>query len=496
MSMLSSFVEAAQTIFTGEPILWLVVGVLFGIIVGSLPGIGGSLGMALVLPLTLPLDGVNAIILLVSIYSGAMYGGSIAAILLNAPGTSAAAATTLDGYPLSRQGKAVTALAMSATASTIGGFITIILLILISPFLVQMVLLFGSPEYFLISLLGISMIAIVARGSLLKGIVSGTFGLLIATIGIAPMVPQQRYTFGNFLLYDGISFVAALIGLFAIAEMINLAGEEGGVAKTSAKLSGSIRPGITSVLQRPLLVLKSSLIGMGIGAVPGAGSTVSTFVSYAEALRSSKDSDDFGNGSHEGVIAAETANNATISGSLIPTFSFGIPGSGSTAVLLGGLIMHGLQPGPNLFSSDLAITYSVFIALFLGNFIILAVGLTFISRMGYLTKVDTDIIIPIIIVLAVVGSYLLRVNWLDVFSVFFLGIIGYYMKKYNYSVIAFVLGIVLGPIAEENLARSLVLSDGSLMIFVSKPLSLLIVIAIIALTLGPLIKNQRDRRAA
>jgi putative tricarboxylic transport membrane protein len=192
------------------------------------------------------------------------------------------------------------------------------------------------------------------------------------------------------------------------------------------------------------------------------------------------------------VISAEVANNATISGSLIPTFSFGIPGSASTAVLLGGLIMHGLQPGPNLFSSDLAITYSVFIALFLGNFIILGIGLTLISRMGLLTKVDTDIIIPTIIVLAIVGSYLLRVNWLDVGTVFLLGVIGYYMKKYNYSVIAFVLGLVLGPIAEENLARSLALSNGSLAIFVNEPLSLLIVIIIIVMTLGPILNQFRE----
>lgn len=492
MTMLATFSEAIQTIFTGDPLLWLAIGIIFGIIVGSLPGIGGSLGMALVLPLTLPLSGINAIILLVSIYSGAMYGGSISAILLNAPGTSAAAATTLDGYPLSRRGQAVTALVMSATASTIGGFISIALLILISPFLVEMVLLFGSPEYFLISLLGISMIAIVARGSLLKGIIAGMFGLLIATIGIAPMIPQQRYTFENFLLYDGISFVAALIGLFAIAEMINLAGEKGGVAKGEVELRGSIMPGIKSVFKKPKLVIKSSLIGMGIGAVPGAGSTVSTFVSYAEALRSSKDPDSFGEGNHEGVISAEVANNATISGSLIPTFSFGIPGSASTAVLLGGLIMHGLQPGPNLFSSDLAITYSVFIALFLGNFIIFGIGLTFISRMGLLTKVDTDIIIPTIIVLAVVGSYLLRVNWLDVGTVFALGVIGYYMKKYHYSIIAFILGIVLGPIAEENLARSLALSNGSLEILVNKPLSLLIVIIIIVMTFGPILNQLRE----
>lgn len=487
--MLEALNEAFGTILTGEPLLWLTVGILIGIFVGALPGIGASLGMALILPLTVPIGGTNAIILLVSIYSGGMYGGSIAAILLNAPGTSAAAATTLDGYPLSRQGQAVTALAMSAVSSTIGGFITIALLVLISPFLVQMVLMFGSSQYFLISLLGIAMIAIVARGSLVKGIVSGMFGLLIATIGIAPMIPQQRYTFGEPMLFDGISFVAALIGLFAIAEMINLAGEEGGVAQTGVEITGSIGEGIRSVISKPYLVVKSSLIGMGIGSVPGAGSTVSTFVSYAEALRSSDDPDSFGTGSHEGLIAAESANNATIPGSLIPTFSFGIPGSGATAVLLGALIMHGLQPGPNLFSADLDITYAVFIALFLGNFIILFVGLTFISRMGYLTKIDTDIIIPIIIVLAVTGGFLLRINWIDVLTVFGLGIIGYYMKQYNYSIIAFVLGIVLGPIAEENLARSLTLSNGSLMIFVNDPLSLIIVIAIVALTIGPAIRG-------
>ena len=504
------FAEALGIVFSWPTIGWVVAGIIIGIIVGALPGLGASLGMAILLPLTFQLDGVSAIVLLISIYSGAMYGGAIAAILLNAPGTSAAAATTFDGYPMSRKGQAVTALSMSATASALAGFLTIATLIILSPVLIEIVLMFGSPEYFLIAILGLAMITVVARGSIVKGLIAGFFGLALTTIGSAPMTGDNRYTFGQFALYDGVDFVAALIGLFAVAEMMKLANERGGISRRGFDVTGDILPGIRAVFRHPITFLKSAYIGMGIGAIPGAGSTVSTFVAYTEAVRSSKDSESFGDGNEVGVIAAEASNNGTIGGSIIPAISFGIPGSAATAVLIGGLIMHGLNPGPDLFSADanLNVTYAMFIALFVGNILILVLGLSLITRAGMLTKIDSDYIIPMILVLSFLGAFALNNGrWVDVITIVGLGVIGFYMKRYDYSIIAFVLGVVLGEIAEENLFRSLILDrDSNLTIGervydvpifinpVEQPISFLLVAAIVLILAAPVIKPWIDER--
>lgn len=492
----SALAEAANTLFTWPTPLWVVVGLMLGMVAGALPGVGSSLGMAIVLPLTLPLQPVNALVLLVSMYSGAMYGGSVAAILVNVPGTGAAAATTFDGYPMSKQGRAVEALSLSATSSALGGFLTVLTLIVISPILIEVVLLFGTPEYFLMAVLGLSMIGVVAQGSIVKAIAAGAFGMLLTTIGIAPNSPELRYTFGSLSLYDGIDFIAALIGMFAIAEMIKLSAQSGGIAEGGIELSGSVLDGVRSAVSRPITLLKSSFIGMFIGAIPGSGATVSNFISYGEAMRSSDNPEDFGHGESKGVIAAEASNNGTIGGSLIPTISFGIPGSGSTAVLLGGLLMHGLRPGPQLFEAQLGTTYTFMLALLVGNIFILLVGVLLVTRLGVLTRIDTNYIIPIIVVLSMIGGYTLRTNWIDVATVVGLGALGYLMVKYNYSVIAFVLGVVLGPIAEENLIRALQLSGGSYSIFVTKPLSLLIVIAILIILFGPVVKPRIEKLIA
>ncbi|WP_418282899.1 tripartite tricarboxylate transporter permease [Halorubrum sp. DTA98] len=496
MSALAALFEAGEILFTWPTPIWVIIGLTLGIIAGALPGIGSALGMAIMLPLTLPLGPINAIILLVSMYSGAMYGGSIAAILVNVPGTGGAAATTFDGYPMSKQGRAVDALSMSATASATAGFLSVLTLLLISPILIEVVLLFGSPEYFLMAILGLSMITVVAEGSMIKGLVAGAAGLLITTIGIAPNSPELRYTFGSLGLYDGIDFIAALIGMFAVAEMLKLAGQEGGIADQEIDLSGSVFSGVKETFTHPVTLVKSGYIGMLIGAVPGAGATVSNFLAYGEAMRSSKDPDAFGHGEPLGVISSEASNNGTIGGSLIPTISFGIPGSGSTAVLLGGLLMHGLRPGPQLFEADLHITYAFLLALLIGNVFIILVGVFVVTRLAKLTQVDTHIIIPMIFVLSMVGGYTLRSNWVDVITVLGLGFLGYIMVKENYSIIAFVLGVVLGPIAEENLIRSLQISDGSYLIFVTKPLSLIITALIFVILLGPYVKPALEERFA
>ncbi|ELZ05926.1 hypothetical protein C481_00290 [Natrialba asiatica DSM 12278] len=318
---------------------------------------------------------------------------------------------------------------------------------------------------------------------------------MISTIGTAILSPRPRYTFGQFGLYNGIDFVAALIGMFAFAEMMKLAAQKQ-ISQDDLDIAGSVREGAKTVFKYPVTTIKSGLIGMGIGMIPGSGATTSTFVAYAEEARSSAKDGSFGDGDPRGVIAPEGANNPTVSGSLIPTLSFGIPGSGSTAVLLGGILMHGLQPGPVLFGEQLHITYALFISLFLSNILIVVVGLTVIPYASKITEIDTNLIIPMVIVLSFAGAYTLNQNWWDVGAVVVLGILGFYMVRYNYSVIAFVLGIVLGPIAEQNFFRSLQISGGEYTIFVdpvNQPLSFLLTVAILVVLFGPFVKGRVER---
>ncbi len=485
MSAIESLFQAVEIIAQPTAILLILGAVLIGIVVGSLPGIGSVLGMIILLPLTLSIDGTLAVVLLTCIYLGGMYGASISSILLNVPGSSAAVATAIEGYPMSTQGRALNALAASATASGIGGIISVVLLLAISPVLVDILLLFGAPEYFLMAILGISLISVVVKTSIIKGITIGAFGLLLTTIGIAPIRPEARYTFGVIELFDGLNYIAMMLGIFAIAEMIRLSGKSGGISESTVGLSGSIGEGIKETIRRPVTVVKSSGIGIGIGSLPGSGAEVSNFFAYGEAVRSLKDEGKWNDGDIRGVIASESSNSATVGGAILPTLAFGVPGGAAAAVLLGGLIMHGIVPGPGLFGEQLHITYSMVLGIFVGSIFIALFGLTFVTRASYLTKIDTDYIIPIVVVLAMSGVFTLRQNWIDVFTILMLGFVGWYMIEYEYSVVAFVLGAVLGEIAEQNFHRSLRLSDGSYNIFVNEPLPLLMVITIFVLVLGP-----------
>jgi putative tricarboxylic transport membrane protein len=485
---LAQFMEAVFFVITPVTLLFILVGLLIGTFVGGLPGIGPSIAMVLTLPLTLFVEpNLLGIVLLISIYNGGLYGSSIAAILLNTPGAAGSAATTFDGYALSRQGKSLSALSASAVGSSVGGLIATTLILLLVPFLVPIVLMFGSIEYFLVAFLGLLMIALISQGNLLKGVIGGATGLLVASVGVSDY-GTSRFTLGYLSLYDGFSFIAVLVGLFAITEMIFLAGERGTISKQRVKIEGERWAGIRAAIKNPVLLIKSSLIGMFVGAVPGAGASVANFVAYGEALRSLKPDVEFGKGAIEGVLAPESSNNASCSGSIVPTIAFGIPGSGGTAVLLGGLLMHGIRPGPDLFGEQLAMTYSMFLAFFVSSIFILVIGLTIITKMNFVTELDTDLIIPNIVVLGTIGAYSLRTNWVDVITIFALGIFGYFLVKHKISVIAFVLGAVLGPIAEINLLRSLQFGDGSLGIFFSTIPATVLSMAIIFVLLSPVLK--------
>ena len=490
--MIETLLEALLIVLSWPTILWVVAGIVIGMIFGATPGIGSTLGMALVLPFTIVLDGLSAFVVLIGIYHGATYGGSIAAILINVPGTAASAASTFDGYPMTKEGRARDALAISATASAIGAIVTVTLLILVSPLLTQFLLLFGTPENFLMTVLGIAMISVISRGSVIKGYIAGVFGLLLTTIGIAPMVPTQRYTLGFLGLFDGLSFLAILIGLFAVSEMLILARKEGGIADEGTEITGSLKTGMNEVISRPVVTIKSSMIGLAIGAIPGAGAAVSNFFAYSEAMRASRNPDAYGSGSEEGLLAAESSNNGTVGGSILPTIAFGIPGSTATAVLLGGFIMHGLRPGPTMFTDNLVITFAMFLALIVGSVVIFVLGMTVIVRLAKLTFIDSHRLIPIILVLSVLGAYAVRNNWWDIWTVLVIGLIGYFMVKYNYSIIAFTLGAVLGPIAEENFFRSLQMGDVPGIVFVTRPLSIILILLTILMLLSPAIEHYRS----
>lgn len=482
-------VDATQTIFSYPTVLWMVLGVLAGIIIGAIPGIGPTIGMAVLIPLSVPMGPTNAIVFFICLYAGSLYGGCIPAILMNAPGTAGAGASTLDGYPLSRQGRAGDALAVSVTASSIGGFVTSVVLLLVTPFLVIIVLAFGSSEYFLVAILGLAMIAVIAKGDMVRAIIAGAFGLLLSTIGTTPMAVAPRYTFDLNELFSGVSFVAVLIGVFAMAEMFKLASQEGTSISSVETVDIDRSAGAKIVLNSKINLFKSSLIGMVIGTMPGAGASIANFVAYGEAQRSSSDPDSFGRGNPQGLVASESSNNAVVAGSLIPTFAFGIPGSGGTAVLLGALLLHGLQPGPDLFTSEINLTYSVFIALIFSNVLIFAFGYLAITRLSLVTKVDVNYIIPVVIVLATVGTLALRNNWIDVATVAGFGIIGLVMVRNDYSIIALVLGVVLGPIVESNLHRSIQLHGTIPEIFYSSTIAAVMTLLTVVLLFGPFAKS-------
>lgn len=494
-SVVSALPEALSIVFSWPAFGLLVAGVVFGITLGAIPGIGSVIGMAVTLPLTLPLSGAEALIFLTAVYSGAMYGSSVAAILINVPGTPASAASIYDGYPLTKQGKAKDALAISATSSALGGTTTMVALFVITPLVSSIVLLFGTPHIFLVTILGIIMIAVIAaQGSTIKGVLSGAFGLLIMTVGTAPTTPVSRYTFDTSLLLSGLSFVAILLGVFAIAEMIRIIDIEGGTAAEIAELGGNTVRGIQTVLANKLLMLRSSFLGMGIGSLPGAGGAVSNFIAYAVEVQRSDDPDSYGTGNPRGLIATESSNNGTVAGSLIPVLSFGIPGSPSTAILLGAFLIHGIDPGPTLFENSLDLIYALIVSLIVSNVLIIVVGLMLIAPFGYkISLVDTKYIVPIIVVLAALGTISLRSNPIDLLTIFVFGIIGLLMKRYDYSIVALVLGAVLGTLSERTLNRSLLLSDGSLNIFVGDPLAILLVSLIVGILLVPVLKRSIRR---
>lgn len=482
--------DAFVTLFSGSYFWLMVAGALLGLLIGALPGLGGGMAIALLLPLTYSMEPGMAIVLLITAYGANPLGGSIPAILINTPGSGENASTTLDGYPLAKQGKAGIAIGAAMMSSALGTIIGFIVLIFLIPFSREIVLAFSYPEFFMMAFFGLTVIVMVTKGNRAKGLIAAGFGLLFSFIGRDPVMGNARFTLDNLYLQDGLQVVAVVIGLMALSEAISLFSKGETVSKDSGdmKVEG-ILTGFWLAIKYYGVTIRSSIIGIIIGAVPGVGSQVAGFLAYGQAAQFSKHPEKFGKGAVEGVIASEASHNAKEGGSFLPTLAFGIPGSSGMAILLGGLILHGLSPGPELMIRNLDIVYLLIVAWMVGG-IVTAIGGSVAGKyLVVITKVPSEFIAPGIILLSVIGVYSLRQSFIDVIAVTFFGFLGFQMKKFGYSRIAMVIGFVLGALTEVSYQQTI----GSMghISFVTRPISLALLLLTLLALVYPAFQNWR-----
>jgi putative tricarboxylic transport membrane protein len=469
----------------------IFAGVLIGILCGVLPGLSASTAVALMVPFTFGMDPVVAVLLLVSVYMAGEYGGSITAIAIGTPGTPAAAATMLDGYELTKQGKPGLALTTSVVASSIGGMVGVMALFAFSEPLARVALSFGAPEYFSLAVFGLTIIASLSGKNLLKGFLILFLGLFLTTIGLDGFTGEDRFTFGIPKLMDGISIIPALIGLFAMSSVFY--GAENELRRSDRVSLSFAMPRLRELFRLWKVYLHSSLLGAVIGVLPGAGATIASFICYNEVRRFSRNKDRFGTGCLEGVAAPEAGNNAVVGGSLVPLLTLGIPGSATAAVLLGALMLHNVQPGPLLFQTNGEIVYGIFAGLLVACVAQLFFGLIGVPLWIKVISAPRPLLLSVIGVVSVVGAYGYNNSIVDVWVMFGFGLLGYTLKKLDFPVTPIILALVLGGILEENLRRALIVSGGDYAIFVTQPISAMLLLMAALSLLSPYLLNRLSR---
>lgn len=490
------FFTSFGNVLQPDVLLFILIGVTGGILIGSLPGLTATMGVALLVPFTFGLEVTRSLGMLIGIFCGGMYGGSISSILIRTPGTPAAAATLIDGYPMGQNGEADRALSMALFASFTGGIFGALMMSFLSPQLSKFALKFGSPEYFSLAIFGLSVIISISGKSIVKGIMSGLFGLLLATVGFDPISGYPRYTFGFVELFEGPAFIPTLIGLFAVSEIFLGIEKLVEIKKIDFKIK-RLFPSLSDLKASWLVILKSSIIGTFIGAIPGAGGDIAAFVSYGEAKRSSKHPEKFGKGVIEGIAAPESANNACSGGAMIPLLSLGVPGDAVTAVLLGAFIIQGLQPGPLLYKEHLDVVYNIFAAMITANILMLFVGLLGVGLFSRIITINKKILLPVILILSLVGSYAMRNNLFDVFLTAGFGVIGYIMQRYGFPLSPILLALILGPMAESHLRRTLVITGGNPIIILTRPISIaMLILAVLSLVTSMINQRKIEKRLA
>ena len=459
----------------------LVLATLGGVVVGALPGLNATTGAALLLPFTITMDPVAAIAVLAAIYCSATFAGAITAILINTPGTSASATTCLDGYPLAQRGEAGRALGMAVVSSTFGGVFSIVILMLAAPLLARAAYNFAPPEYFALTVFGLSMLATIGGGSPIKNLIAGAFGVLLATVGIDLMTSVERFTFGWSELTDGIGFVPVMIGVFGISELLvqasNLDVRHERITMKAIRL-----PDREDYRRAWKTILRSSGIGTFIGILPAEGATVASMIGYNEARRWSRTPEEFGKGAIEGIAGSEAANNSATGGAMVPTLALGIPGSPTAAVILAGLMVHGLRPGPTMFTEQAHFAFSIFWSMMLVNVLFLAVGLYGAKVFARVTLIPVQVLWPCVFIFSIVGAYALDQSMLDVWIALVSGVVGFFMRRYGFSVVPLAIGLILGGMLEQRLGQSMVMLDEKWWLMATRPLSFLF-LALTALAL-------------
>lgn len=488
---------ALSNIFEPGALLVLGIGTLAGMAIGSLPGLSSTMGVALVIPITFSMSPEYSLILLGAVYVSSVYGGSITAILLRTPGTDASIATALDGYPLATQGRGAEAVGMATIASLIGGVFSTVLLITLAPPLSRIALSFGPVDYAVLAIFGMVTIVGVVSSNPIKGTVSAAAGLLLATVGLDNFTGAQRFTFGESSLFDGVPLLPALIGLFSISQAIALSVPKSAsiLSKTADISKGHPYPSIEVIRKCMRTIMKSSVIGSTIGILPGAGTSIAAFISYNEARRSSKTPENFGKGEIEGVAASEAANNAVTGGTLVPTLTLGIPGNAVTAVFVGGLTIHGMAPGPRLFTDFADVTYTLILSLFLANIMFAVIGLGVGRYLVYVTRIPGSVLGPLVLAFSFIGTFALRNNIFDVGLALCFGVLGYFMERRNYPAAPLVIALILGPIFEVNFRRAMQISSWDWTVFFDRPLTIFLMALVGAAVVLPIWQRHRARRA-
>ena len=481
----------------GWNLLLIIFGTFLGIVFGSMPGLTATMGLALLVPFTFGMEPAAGLIMLAGIYVGAMYADAIPAILINTPGTPAAIATTFDGFPLAQKGKAQQALVTAAFASFIGSVIANIVLATLAEPLAELSLKFGPPEYFWLGIFGLTIISVLSSGSLLKGYLTGFIGLILSAVGMASLSGDARLTFGFPELQSGISLAGALIGFFCLPEILSTIIGKGQDNYTGEKIRPSLKilfVTIFDLLKMPFLLIRSAFIGLIVGIAPGAGGNIASMVSYSEATRWDKNPEEFGKGTIRGVAASEAANSAMAPGSLIPLLTLGIPGSPPAAIILGALMLHGMQPGVDLFATYGGITYTFMMGLFVAAFAILIFGSLGSFLFSLLINIPAKSLAPVILLMTVLGSYAIRNNLLDVWVMLIFGGIGFFLNKLSYHPAPLVLGFILGPYIEEGLVQSTMIGGakgGVIFYMISSPISIVLIGLCVITALWPILFRRR-----
>ncbi|MFD1849578.1 tripartite tricarboxylate transporter permease [Oceanobacillus bengalensis] len=492
--------EGFSLMFSFDTILIILAGTILGLIFGSIPGLTATMAVAICLPISFGMGPSDGMALLMGLYIGGVSGGMIPAILLNLPGTPSSISTTFDGYPMAKKGLAGRAFGLGIMSSFLGGLLSIIVLVLISPPLAKFALNFGPFEYFAVTLFALTLISSLSEGSLAKGMISALLGIVFAFVGSAPIDAYPRYTFGMDALGAGFNILPVLIGLFAISEMLKVIEERKKNTINQKKIHDYKIKGLgfspITFIKQGWNFLRSSVIGVAVGILPGIGGGTANIIAYVTAKRQSKNPKKFGTGIDDGVVASESSNNAAVGGALVPLISLGIPGDTVTAMLLGGLVIHGLQPGPLLLEQNGPIVYGIFAALIIANVFMLIFLYSGMRGFVRLLSIPKHYLYPAIIALCVVGAFGVNNRLFDAYALLFFGIVGYIMIKTKFPLTPLILGFILGPILETNLRRGLQLTGGDFLPFLTSPIAATFLIIAALSVFFSIFKTQKEKKMA